>query len=103
MYTYAELAAEQTVRAAKLAAALEEKLRHLQARHGEHLCIIGPDGSDRLLTIEVNDSLRQGNIHVTHGSWTLAPAKDVQFDLNHASPAVVDDLEKLLAMVRLLA
>lgn len=99
MYTYAERAAAQTVRAKELAAALEGKLRRLQTRHGENLSIIGPDGPNRLLTIRVDNSLKQGNIHVAYGSWTSPPAKDAQFDLRHSSPAVVDDLEKLLATV----
>lgn len=99
MYTYAERAAEKTVRAAELAAALEEKLRRLQVTHGKNLCIIGPDGPKRHLKIEVNSTLEQGNIHVVHGSWTSAPSKDAQFDLHHPTSATVDDLETLLAMV----
>lgn len=99
MQAYAERAAEQTARATELAAALEGKLRRLQALHGETFCIIGPDRSNRLLTIEVDSALQQGNIHVAHGSWISPPAKDAQFDLQHSSSAIVDDLEKLLAMV----
>lgn len=99
MQAYAERAAEQTARATELAAALEGKLRRLQVLHGETFCIIGPDGPNRMLTIEVNSTLTLGNLRVAHGSWISPPAKDAQFDLQHSSPAIVDDLEKLLAMV----
>lgn len=99
MYTYTERAAEKTIRATELAAALEGKLHRLQDRHGKNLCIIGPDGPERTMTIHVDGALTRGNVFVAHGQWGSSPAKNAQFDLHHPTPATVDDLETLLAMV----